>query len=211
MLDFKLMTEGVKEAEGSRLYRLLKRISSLTDRESTRIKSLEIWINSGLDLIKQGRYQEAISYFEDDQKARGADLGGVSVYDMALNPDESNEYSEGRLLDITDMCAARSHLSHSGDIWTSKSRSEPARLNLARIFMFKEGKELTLPNSVYHNVSLIHAEEWLHGVQFLRGQPLAGLKDPEIDVAVYLQSKDVPLTDKFLARYNRAKSLINPS
>ncbi len=86
----------------------------------------------------------------------------------------------------------------------SKFDKRESTINMAGIWA-DPGVEI--PERLSHNVALVHAEEWLHGLQHLVRKPLTGVKDLEADIAYYMMSLGVPLTDDFLGRHGRRESL----
>ncbi|MBN1263294.1 MAG: hypothetical protein JW991_02965 [Candidatus Pacebacteria bacterium] len=59
------------------------------------------------------------------------------------------------------------------------------------------------------NSALLFGEEWTRALQRLKGEPLAGENDKEIDVALFFKKHQIDLTPEFLARHGRAEELKN--
>lgn len=181
-------------------------------------EELERFVLGGLELIKSSQYSLAISYFDNSKETEK--LGVRNTQDAThvfidiknlpiLTPDKTRE--------IIDELARHFHF------YPPENKEDLPAIKLSNIIIvnpddskgvFLLGEELPeglasqIPTVLYHNIALLYCEEWLHILQFLRGnQPIAGYKNNEIDVAAYLQNQGVPLTDEFLARYQRRQVL----
>ena len=163
-------------------------------------KDLEEFINQALELIKQGRYKEAIEYMRNLQLA--SQLG--FVFDLAptvvfLNRSPRPEELASLAYNVARHCHFQENKPTGKPLLTLSTVSQlPSHV-------LKE--PVIIPDEIYHNISLAHAEEWLHGLQYLRNGPLTGVESDEIDVAIYLQQKEVPMTREFLDRYGRREAL----
>lgn len=163
-----------------------------------RAKIIEPWIQDGLVLIKKGRYKEAVEYFEDENIAKNVGAE-IQFYEIPLI---SSKTPEKEFLDWTDWAAAESHVTWGlGNDWYSYPKIEMGRI-VSRI------KEEEIPDYVYREIALIHAEEWIHMLQGFSQKPLLGYKDYEVDVGAYLYNSGVELTQKFLSRYQGRSSVI---
>ncbi len=165
-------------------------VAEQVERSPTDI--LEEFIERGLEYIKQGDYKQAIKYFrnKDIAKAVGFIYGDARSYIVTKNQSpEGIEY----LLFGSGLDSSFMHI------------TTPPKISLADVSVLQSsgGPTVELPEYVFHNVALVHAEEWLHGLQFLKGKPIAGFEDPDIDVAFYLRNHAVPLTESFLKDYGR--------
>lgn len=202
--------------------RLPTKFRSYETREKEKSDLLETYIKRGLDLIKQDRFQEAVGFFDDEARAQELGFSGITFNMVGGNTDNPEGYSQQELLTLTDICAQHSRVNFGGqhgfkprpeDLLPGMSLDQskrPPRLDLAKIQVSVKGQEVNLPPFVYQNLSLIHAEEWIHGLQFYRNGQVAGVGDAEIDVAKYMLDNGLELTPQFLARYGRANQLTKP-
>lgn len=178
---------------------------------------LETLIQTGLELIKQGDYQQAVDYFADEGHIKKAGFSGLDTFGMPISRESPDEYSDQLLIGIINDIASRTKLDFGGqyglmpnpedDFKSAKSKGIVPRLRLARPKFFSGDKELPIPKLVSQNMALVYAEEYLHGLQVSRRGSIAGVEDSEIDVAKYMLDKGVELTPQFLARYDRAAKL----
>ena len=152
-------------------------------------EKLESYISKGLDLIKKKKFTKAIDYFRDEEKAERFGFYIEDSRDMlvrSLNPQKEEN--------IINFCAMNSFL---------KTSSSPALL-ISNVYF--QNKVIPSQN-LLHNLALIHAEEWTHGLQYKRGKNLTNTINDEIDVAKYFIQKEVPLTLEFMARHKRQQTL----
>lgn len=198
---------------------ILRRLADkLTGRKAPeqpeKAEELERFILQGLELIKSGQYSAAIRYLESQEQADGVGIhyasDPTSVFIQQL-PIPNPKALEKTTDDIAQHC----HFYQPGN----KKESPMIKLPPVIIDINPQdpkgpyslaGEDLPdslgsqIPVSLYHNTALSYAEEWLHALQFFRGnEPIADYKNTEIDVAAYLLNQGVPLTDEFLERYQR--------
>lgn len=166
--------------------------------EKTKVAEYQHYIFEGGKKIIDGDYVSAIKHFRNKEVA--ANMG--FIFSM----------SRSRFTDKVD----------KSDV---NSFSNTASMNS----WFKDGGTIS-PSSVYisgidiadkpqaqmseselalaHEIALVHMEEFLHSLQKLRGgRPLAGYADSEVDVAAWMSKNNIPLTEAFLARYDRGLTL----
>lgn len=160
---------------------------------------LREFIDTGLELVRQGRYLEGRRFFFNRKMAESVGLyWGPKAVSFNRVP------SEDEVKQAVDIMASYSH-SNSGTI-NIADFAFPGATTSDRY----EDTINQLPPSMLHNLSLIAAEEWIHGLQYLQhGQDpnKVNLLQEEIEVAVYLKDRKVPMTDEFLDRYGRRQVL----
>ena len=163
---------------------------------------LENFILDGLRLIREAKYREAIAYFENPQMAEA--LG----FHYDRSPREviitKPIMSADQVREIADICAYNSYL----DVGY-KTQSTLPQMTLSKVHFPLNVEQSIKPElmaQVLHNVALVHAEEWIHGLQKNKG-PVAGNDDREIDVALFLLNKRVFLTEAFLDRHGRREAI----
>lgn len=166
-------------------------------------RELEQFIVGGFEFIKQGNYREGIQYYRNAEVAKrvGFFFNPTPTQVLILKTPAPEDVPK-----IADSVA-----------WLSgfdTSQAETPKISISNVFIAplslrkEDAEAIEIPESLYHNVALNHIEEWLHGLRYLReGVPIAGFDNEEVDIAAYLRSKDVSLTDEFLDRYNRRELL----
>lgn len=158
-------------------------------QEHPKFGVLERFIGIGTDLIRQRSFVAALRHFEDPSFA--ATLGWQLDSQPVIVYPHLHE-------DVIGLVANLSSFDHIFTSWG---------IPVIQIATLDPTDE-RVPKNILRNAALIHAEEWLHGLQFLNGQkPIAGFDDIESDVASYLLAKDVELTKEFLGEYNRRADL----
>ncbi len=143
---------------------------------------LQEFINKGGKLILEKKYEEAIRYFtqaHNEAKKYGYYIASGRSYfiNEPISPDE--------IADKADVIASWSRFSHDQKSITIG------------------GAEGNIPSELRQEIALVAMEEWLHALQFLHNNPLAGFQDHEIDVAAYMQKMNIPVTPTFMSRYDR--------
>lgn len=177
-----------------------KDLSSETLRSSSElnpevIAEFKHYIYQGGLLIRQGRYAEAMVHFRNKAElakvGRRIVAGRDKVIDVLPQPE--------KYWGLADAVARYS--------WNREDRS--IELSNIAYYLYKDGRprRQILPPELQHEISLIYMEEWLHTLQEIQGEPLAGQPDREIDVAAYMEKNGIPMTKAFLGRYERAKAL----
>ncbi len=163
---------------------------------------LESFIQHGLKLIKEGHYEEAMSYFENRQMA---ETQGYHYEPSPLEAVVRKPISlDDEIKKVVDFCAANSYFDDG-----LRGSSDKPQIALSTVSIPENVFNSIKPEVIArlnHNVALIHAEEWIHGLQRKKG-PLAGNTDSDIDVALFLFQEAVPQTSEFLARNGRAEAI----
>lgn len=168
-----------------------------------KLAQLEKFIASGLDLIKRGQFEAAIKHFNNPQLAENF---GLEISPSPRRKVLLKTLEPSHLRALADFLASASHFNTRGDGKITLVLSGIATLN--EVPEELRGRPLVeVPPLLYHEIALLHAEEWLHALQHFRQSPLAGGEDSEKDVAHYLNQNGVPMTKAFLARYGRGDSL----
>jgi len=171
------------------------------------IESFHGYIDKGGELIKESKFDEAILHFhnKDVLSQVGLRLEASPRY-FGIGGVRPEEYPF-----IIDSVAKNSW-------YHEKSSYSPQTIELAglsHVVKNKDGvfEKKPIPKELQRELALISMEEWLHGLQDIGGQPLAGEKDQEIDVALYMLQQGIQLTQAFLGRHDRVRQLTkhNPS
>jgi len=166
--------------------------SSLQEQENVAV--FQQYIFEGGKLIKSGKFAQAIKHFRNKEEVQKAGLSFVParqrLTDHVAPEDVEND---------ANMVAMNSWFLADKKLITPSGVSINGR-NLGDIPLEKMSPpEIALA----HEVALVNMEEFLHGLQFLRGASLAGFADGEVDVAAYMLRNGIPMTESFLARYDR--------
>ncbi|MBI2074830.1 MAG: hypothetical protein HYT83_03285 [Candidatus Levybacteria bacterium] len=179
-------------------------------------RQLEEFIQVGMNLIKAGEHERSIRFFQNPSTAQRLGFN-LDVHLLYEAPELIERVTKVITLPagidaVINDCANNSWF-YPKDKNTSMSTIKLAFPLIADPF----------PSELAHNIALLHAEEWLHALQLLKGEkPLdnniiaLGL-DPnsrkvnfrEVDVALYLHKNGIPLTPQFLGRYGgeRARAI----
>ena len=156
---------------------------------------LENFLESGIELVKKGRYQETIKYLKNGIAAKtlGFDLeNDPRVFLIRKTPNGQ------------DVAKIAGEVAYNSRFTRGPNKS--GTLTIAQISAL--GPAITgkpapsIPPSLWHEVALIHLEKWLHGLQYLKGSPLTGEGDLEKDVGNYLRQKGVTLAPNFSLRHS---------
>jgi hypothetical protein len=159
-----------------------------------KVEKLIEFTNNGIDLIKNGDYEKAIRYFENESFAESVGLQLGDSKTIFLHNDLSNPQ---QIDDVLNFISLHSHFNHK--------YSEIKIAGLINSKLHPEKTKYFVPQDVWKDVALVNLEEWLHAVQFISKQPIAGEDDDEIDVALYMRAKGIPLTEHFLSMHGRNK------
>jgi len=190
----------------------VRRRFKIPSPEQKGITDLEKYIETGLQAIKKGDYETAISIFS---KPKAAQSAGLDI-----------EESIGVLITGTpqDKAEAQGIISEVG-LRTRFNRSEDGKDGIIKTgyviiatpgMADYEGPVALTPamrELIFHNVALINAEEWIHALRFKQGIDIltdnvdSHSDTDETEVALYLLQKGVPLTERFLRQYNRRDNL----
>lgn len=165
-----------------------------------KINSIEQLVDTGVILIKQGKYKEAFDLFKNQELATklGITLSASRVKITNKVPDV-NTVIDG----LANIMASNSwyHLdSKSIDI----SDVLIITGNNVDYKFFEHGE---YPQELMHEMALVGLEEWLHALQDKNRRPLVGIDNEEIDVAKYMLERGIKLTNDYLLRYDRGLEL----
>lgn len=172
---------------------------SLLSKE--KITYLENYILKGSKLIIDKQYKKAIDYFDNKEVAEKmgflySDRNMTTCGFLSKTPSPE---------DISSIADGVASFSSSRTVYDRQ-----IRIVLSTVVAVPQGKNnpaVFIPESLLHEISLIHLEEWLHGLQHLKLQPIAGHYKPEIDIAVYMLNHKIPMTKAFLQRYDRDRQI----
>jgi hypothetical protein len=160
--------------------------------------SFQHYIFEGGMMIKEGKYQEAITHFRNKEELAKVGRRIVPATEVILN--EKPEPDKYRSL--ADQMAKLSMNKDGGTVEISDIKCYMVGSDgLPRI------QNQVIPKELQHEIALVAMEEWLHSLQDIRIKPLAGQLDHEIDVALYMQKNTIPMTEAFKARYGRGVAL----
>jgi len=161
------------------------------------VASFQQYIYQGGQLIKQGKYAEAIIHFRNQKELKkvGRRLGRACnrIINEPPKPEDFGELADSVARNSWNNPLKGTLILSSINYYTFSPDGRPQKQNI--------------PLDLEHEVALVHMEEWLHCLQCLRRRPLAGKQDDEIDVAAYMKINGIPMTPAFLGRHNRAKAL----
>lgn len=168
--------------------------------------SYEKFVRAGFLLVKAGKYFEAMQHYRNPEAARRVgfvledESGYVIVKKPIVEPSDQEYY-----LGLTRQRVKFSFFA-------------APQITLCSFVLSGQVKPEEISSDLCHEISLLFAEEWLHGMQYLRGDrslidngAFNEPDDPEHDVARYMQLHGVPLTEKFIARYGRTNVLVSPN
>lgn len=179
------------------------------------------FVDFGIELIKEGKYNEAIKHLKDKKTAS---ILGVNIENARSVLPEVD--SNGNIIDKSTVIYMQAKESMFKRYDTGHITSSPRRgtstvnvgsIQIATVSRFQDLRNegggiefIPYPDEeIQHNVALVAAEEWLHAVGCLNNdKALAGQVDPEIDAAQYLYNQGVSLTPDFLGRYDRDALII---
>lgn len=156
------------------------------------------YLYQGGILIKKGLYAEAIQHFHNGQELAKVGWRIPRARELLLSEIPKPE----EFASISDTIAENSWCLNGNTIKLSG-------LRVYKVSQSNEPEEIKtpLPPALLHEIALICMEEWIHVLQKLRGKNLSNFRDDETDVAEYLRRNGIPLTQAFLARYNRHQDL----
>jgi hypothetical protein len=168
-------------------------------QNAERIRNHEAYIHTGLEAIIAGDYKKAIGIFsESDAASENAERAGFTLdyRPKIVNvPNNLDEAQTAVWIAGNNSWFKSPDRGGAGVIQTSNIRFNPGGII-----------SLSLDREIYQNIALLNAEEWIHSLQYLKGEIPLGDKE-EIGVAKYLLDKGVPLTPRFLELYGRRQAL----
>jgi len=152
-------------------------------------------IDRGINLIRQGQHAQAIKHFHESGPAQAAECYVSRGADWLINgkPPEIGEVPS-----IANILAYRSGF-----------RYDKKTIKLASVKAMNIAENDPALQELYHEVALVHLEEWLHALQDRLGKSVAGYEDWEIDVAAYMIGVGIEPTGTFMRRYDRGKELFD--
>jgi hypothetical protein len=159
---------------------------------------LEGYIKRGINMIKDGKYKEALEYFKD----RNAPAQfGFSYLPARVKFEPAIPNTNVEVESMANMMAMNSWFRDGviiiSDIEIRPEQNEPLALLTHDKY----------PEELLKEMALVALEEWLHAYQYQKGGPLAGIPDEEVDVAKYMIDQGIKLTNNYLLRYDRGKEL----
>lgn len=157
---------------------------------SERESYLQGFLKGAMDLVKKKRFEGAIKYLNNNTVAETLGLEierDPRAFLLRHTPDAKK---------IDDLAAS---VAFNSQFAPKAGKSGTIRLaNIAALGPEITGKPAPfIPPALWHEVVLIHLEEWLHGLQHIKGGPLTGESDLEKDVGDYLMNEGVPLARNF--------------
>lgn len=184
-----------------------KNLASLPLDGKPQISAFRDHIAQGLQLIREGHYEEAIQHFHNQKAAQGIgyklenNAADLFVREIPTRQDDIDQ--------LVNQYAPLS-MSFSETKWIKL-----ARINFIAGALYDELKPQTPDEEkalrqIRQEEALIHAEEHIHALQQVLGRNITFLTpnvpdDYEIDIATTLAAEKVPMTDAFLKRYGRSK------
>lgn len=170
----------------------MSEISPNEPQERQLDNELEEFVGIAINLMKEERFQEATRHLRNQKVAARMGFGYEAGRTMFLD----------RVPPLEEIESIIDFVGYESIFWLN-----PPKVQFASVvgMVVENGaiKEIKLPQIIHRNVALIHAEEWLHGLQYLRGGSIAGIPDHEIDVAAYIHGRGIPLTHGFLKGHGR--------
>lgn len=164
-------------------------IPGQTPPKELQMANLAKHIDHGVQLLQTSQWQAAVNYLSTAAHAESAGiyLNRSSGYVISQTPPDN------QIPSIANFTACRSFYWYDSNTINVCGLTAPT-------------PEL-IPQKLWHEVALIHMEEWLHAYQNATKTPLVSDPNHEIDVAQYLLSQNITLTDTYLARYDRGLTL----
>lgn len=190
-----------KLAEGVKRILPKKRQSPPELAPEIKAKILEDFILKGVGMIKDGDFDGAGKYFENSEQTdlirerTGIDFEpGLSLFLRGV-PQTETEVKEiiQTLREKLDFQYESASVRVPSVVWPEAMPSDP--------------RTLKIKDYIDHFVSLGALEEWLHGLQYLRGH-LTKFQDSEMDIAAWMIERDVPFTDEFFPAYSERERVI---
>lgn len=162
--------------------------------EGEREAYLRNFIGKAIELGKAGRWKDTISHLANKAVAEAV---GLEYEDDTRTWMLWKKPSPEEVEELSDAIADNSEFKHpgKGSIKTANVATPPPKAT--------RGIPVEIPDTLWHEVALIHLEEWLHALQQISKKFLIGSQDYEKDVCDYLKQNGVALTNTFLRRNGR--------
>lgn len=167
--------------------------SPILEIKEKKINKLNVFCETGIDLIKSEKYEAAIHHLGNQQFAKSLDIDSGDSKSLYLHRDLDKPGDNEKVLDFLSV---HSHFNHSRNLEIKLAGLSNAKLTT-------EGGKYFVPVNIWRDMALVHLEEWLHAIQFISGKPLTGENDKEYDVALYMKRSGIQLTDHFLQMHGR--------
>ena len=149
-------------------------------------EGLRRFIDTGVELMKQSQFEQAIRYFRDGDQAQKL---GLTMDPHFIPVYEKDSFTKA---DVTALC----ELASTSSVYDSTNKT-------LKVYDIHLPKNLKKPPELSHNSALTHLEIWLNALQGISGKPLTGLHNVHLDVAKYMLDHKIPLTNEFLNRHKR--------
>lgn len=183
---FSLMAAG--EIQTMRKMAQVTGAAQVRARQERELAVIRTHVEQGLEMIKKGNYEQAMTHFGNQSMMKNAGLTNRAARTLFLSRDVG--YDE--VSTISDIIGGESMF------YYPQGGYQPS----LKVSSYLNMGNYNIPEELVHNVALIGAEEWTHALQYYGGS-LAGFGDPELDVAAYFYNEGVPLTQDWLSRYGR--------
>lgn len=177
---------------------------------------MAIHLQSGFNLMKAERFEEATDHFQDAKKLKGLGIdrrwGGMQLHTEAPDSIETAkamiQETARKNMAIDDHGKLSINFSNIGLLIDPETRKAIEQNNPAQAAILKH---------LAHENALMAAEETIHTYQHMRKnnlsyEPLLGKEssdDGEIDIATTLEQYGVPVTRDFLNRYKGRSENVN--
>lgn len=170
--------------------------------DAEKAKAAEQFITQGLDLIKDHKYDDAVKYFQNPNVAK--ELGILYSTMTYWYPKRIETLSDDAIDQAFDRIATHFHF--------NTPRGSKPDLRMADVDSGTDPRDglpqpINFPQRFLEQYALSYAEEWLHALQYLRHEPIAGIEYDEADVAAYMIQHGITLPENYLAKYDRREIL----
>ena len=152
---------------------------------------LEDYVGEAIELYKDKDYQSVINHLRDK---RAAEWSGFMLDEDVPEFVLRKTPNEEEVDKLVALIAYRSFFKYGP--------KKSGEIRISNFFVIPpEGQskeDIKIPERLWQEVSLVHLEEWIHGLQHLSNGTLTGADDREKDIPRYLKSKGVEVTDWFM-------------
>ena len=166
-------------------------------------EKIALWkgfVEKGFDLIKAGKYQEAVTYFDDRTMAERLDFELLETpTDVVIGKPLENREAEREVFTELRM--------HCGVNYPNGGKGEISLSHLSFLPGLSLRGKNTVSPEMTNSVALVYAEEWIHVGQILNGNKGISLsmKGQDIfdhiishkDLNFYFSEHNVPLTEMY--------------